>query len=199
MIPAPRLARWLALAAIALASCGGEPAQPDLGRLYRIGATFSDTTPVIVIPGAFGSKLRDRRSGVEVWPGTARMILFGDYRDLALDFDPETLAVRPDELEAFDITDAALGQDFYGKIIATLRDFGGYVRGTPGVQPGAGERRYYVYAYDWRQDNVESARGLDRACRTASSCSSPATAASPSLRCSPAKPWTRARHRTRTA
>ena len=36
------------------------------------------------------------------------------------------------------------------------------MRGTPGVPPEAGERRYYVYAYDWRQDNVESARGLDR-------------------------------------
>jgi len=143
-------------------SCGGEPARPDLGRLYRLGTTFSDTTPVILIPGVFGSKLRDRTSGVEVWPGTARMILFGDYRDLALDFDPETLAVRPDALEAFDITDAALGQDFYGRIIATLRDFGGYVRGTPGVPPSPGERRYYVFAYDWRQDNVESARALDR-------------------------------------
>src|SRR5439155_476942 len=28
--------------------------------------------------------------------------------------------------------------------------------------PKPGERRYYIYAYDWRQDNVESARGLDR-------------------------------------
>ena len=136
--------------------------RPDLGRLYRVGTTFGDTTPVIVIPGVFGSKLRDRTTGVEVWPGTARMILFGDYRDLALDFDPNTLAIRPDNLEAFGITDAALRQDFYGRIMETLADFGEYVRGTPGVAPKPGERRYYVFAYDWRQDNVESARALDR-------------------------------------
>ena len=147
---------------LALASCAREPARPDLGRLYRVGTTYSDTTPVIVIPGVFGSRLRDRTSGVEVWPGTARMILFDDYRHLALDFDRTTLVVRPDNLEAFGVTDAALGQDFYGKIIETLRDFGGYVRGTPGVAPAPGERRYYVYAYDWRQDNVDAARGLDR-------------------------------------
>lgn len=158
----PRLARCLALAALALAACGKSPAGPDLGRLYRAGTQFPDPTPVILIPGLFGSKLRDRNTGVEVWPGTARMILFGDYRQLALDFDRTTLAVRPDNLEAFDIADAALGQDFYGRIIATLRDFGGYVPGVVGTPPKPGEKRYYIFPYDWRQDNVETARGLDR-------------------------------------
>ena len=162
MIAPPLLARYLPVAALALAACAGNPTRPDLGRLYRVGAAFADTTPVIVIPGVFGSKLRDRTTGIEAWPGTARMILFGDYRELALDFDPATLAVRPDNLEAFDIADAALGQDFYRKLIETLRDFGGYVRGSIGTPPKPGERRFYVYAYDWRQDNVESARGLDR-------------------------------------
>jgi len=156
------LARCLPVAALALVACAGSPTRPDLGRLYRVGTEFADTTPVIIIPGVFGSKLRDRTTGIEAWPGTARMILFGDYRDLALDFDPTTLAVRPDNLEAFDIADAALGHDFYRKLIETLRDFGGYVRGSIGAPPKPGERRYYVYAYDWRQDNVESARGLDR-------------------------------------
>ena len=159
-----RFARRVSLAAFALTlvACGGNPARPDLARLYRVGTQFADTTPVIVIPGVFGSKLRDRSTGVEAWPGTTRMILFDDYRHLALDFDRETLTVRPDNLEAFDIADAALGQDFYGRLIETLRDFGGYVRGTIGVPPKAGERRYYLYPYDWRQDNVEAARGLDR-------------------------------------
>jgi pimeloyl-ACP methyl ester carboxylesterase len=156
------MARCLALAALALAACSTTTTRPDLARLYRVGTQFADTTPVIVIPGVFGSKLRDRSTGVEAWPGTARMILFDDYRDLTLDFDRATLAVRPDNLEAFDIADAALGQDFYGKIIETLRDFGGYIRGTVGVPPQPGERRYYIYSYDWRQDNVEAARGLDR-------------------------------------
>jgi pimeloyl-ACP methyl ester carboxylesterase len=157
-----RLAHCLSLAALALAACAANTPRPDLARLYRVGTQFTDTTPVVVIPGVFGSKLRDRTTGMEVWPGTARMILFGDYRDLALDFDPATLAVRPDNLEAFDIADAALGQDFYRKLIETLRDYGGYARGSLGVAPQPGERRYYIYAYDWRQDNVESARGLDR-------------------------------------
>jgi pimeloyl-ACP methyl ester carboxylesterase len=158
-----RLAHCLSLAALALAACATNTSHPDLARLYRTGIEFTDTTPVVVIPGVFGSKLRDRTTGIEVWPGTTQMILFGDYRNLAVDFDPATLAVRPDSLEAFDIADAELGQDFYRKLIETLRDFGGYVRGQLGTSPQPGERRYYIYAYDWRQDNVESARGLDRA------------------------------------
>src|SRR3989449_6995627 len=130
VIASSRIARCVALAALTLVACGGNPARPDLARLYRVGTQFADTTPVIVIPGVFGSKLRDPSTGVQAWPGTTRMILFDDYRHLALDFDRTTLAVRPDNLEAFDIADAALGQDFYGKLIETLRDFGGYVRGT---------------------------------------------------------------------
>jgi pimeloyl-ACP methyl ester carboxylesterase len=149
-------------AALLFAACTKTPTGPDLGRLYRVGTQFADVTPVILIPGLFGSKLRDRTTGVEVWPGTARMLLFDSYRQLALDFDPTTLAVRPDNLEAFDIADAALGQDFYRKLIDTLHNFGGYVRGTVGVPPNPGERRYYIFAYDWRRDNVEAARGLDR-------------------------------------
>src|SRR5437764_1277246 len=85
-----RMARCVALAALALAACGGNPTRPDLARLYRVGTQFADTTPVIVIPGVFGSKLRDRTTGVEAWPGTARMIVFDDYRHLGLDFDPKT-------------------------------------------------------------------------------------------------------------
>ena len=64
-----RMARWLALAALALAGCATTTTRPDLARLYRVGAEFADTTPVIVIPGVFGSKLRDRTTGVEAWPG----------------------------------------------------------------------------------------------------------------------------------
>jgi len=36
------------------------------------------------------------------------------------------------------------------------------VRGRPGEAPRKDERRYYVYAYDWRQDNVDSVLGLER-------------------------------------
>jgi pimeloyl-ACP methyl ester carboxylesterase len=156
-------ARWgAALAALALFGCAHEAASPDLARMYRTAAVSPDTTPVIVIPGLFGSKLRDRVSGEQLWPGDYRRIAFSDYRDIELRFDPVSLAVLPDDIEAYDIADHVVGIDFYGRLIETLAKYGGYTKGTPGVPVHAGEKRYYVFAYDWRQDNVVHAAELDR-------------------------------------
>lgn len=152
---------YLVAACIAVAACS-TPIRPDLARLYRVGTGPGDTTPVIVIPGLFGSKLRNRTTGAEVWPGKWTDVLWSDYRGLALEFDPETLAVRGDDLEAYDLADAVLGHDIYRPIIDTLQRFGGYVRGTPGTRVQPGERRYYVFPYDWRQDNVVHARELEQ-------------------------------------
>jgi len=149
------------LAAAALPGCATE-VRPDLERMYRAMSATADTTPVIVIPGLFGSKLRHRSTGVEVWPGPWSAVVFGDYHELALTFDPATLAVRPDDLEAFDIAERVLGQDFYGPLIDTLRRYAGYVRGVPGTPVPKGERRYYVLPYDWRQDNIVHAEALER-------------------------------------
>jgi pimeloyl-ACP methyl ester carboxylesterase len=151
---------WIA-ACLMLAACGTVE-QPDLERMYRDFARDADTTPVIVIPGLFGSKLRDRATGKEIWPGSWDEVLFGDYRGIEVSFDAATLQVRPDDLEAYDIADRVLGRDFYGPLIDTLSRIGGYRRATPGVAAAHGERRFYLFPYDWRQDNVEHARALDR-------------------------------------
>ncbi|MEX1993501.1 MAG: hypothetical protein WD929_02475 [Steroidobacteraceae bacterium] len=157
-----RVVRIVAMALLAclLAACS-LPQRPDFHRLYGAVAASPDAAPVILIPGLFGSRLRDRDSGIEMWPGNWRRILFSDYGDLALDFDPDTLAVRPDGLEAHGVAESVLGQEFYAPIISTLVNFGGYVRADPGTPARKGERRLYVFAYDWRQDNVEQARGLE--------------------------------------
>ena len=47
-------------------------------------------------------------------------VLWSDYRGLALEFDPETLAVRGDDVEAYDLADEVLGHDIYRPIIDTL-------------------------------------------------------------------------------
>jgi pimeloyl-ACP methyl ester carboxylesterase len=147
-------------ACLALLGACSSPLRPDLARLYRV--SDADSTPVIIIPGLFGSKLRERASGVEVWPGSFSDVALGTYARLALPFDARTLQVLPDDLEAFDIADTVLGQDFYAPIIDTLRRYGGYVPAVPGTPAAKGERRYYILAYDWRQDNVEHARELER-------------------------------------
>jgi pimeloyl-ACP methyl ester carboxylesterase len=160
-------ASFVALAAAAaLLGCAAPPMRPDLVRLYRVGTGPADTTPVILIPGLFGSKLRDRETGVEVWPGRWNAVLWSDYRNLALSFDPTTLAVSPDSLEAYALADEVLGHDIYRPIVETLEHYGNYVRGVPGTPARAGERLYYVFPYDWRQDNVVHARELEQLIET---------------------------------
>jgi pimeloyl-ACP methyl ester carboxylesterase len=127
-----------------------------------MSAAGAETAPVILIPGAFGSRLRERASGTEVWPGPWWRILFSSYADLALEIDAERGTPSESALEAYEIAEQALGRDYYRPIIDTLVRFGGYSRAVPGVPASKGERRVYIYAYDWRQDTVASARGLHR-------------------------------------
>jgi pimeloyl-ACP methyl ester carboxylesterase len=150
----------LALAVGAWLAAGRPAPRPDLKRLYQVGTATADNTPVILIPGAFGSRLRDRASGNEVWPGPWWRILFSNYADLALDFDAATGQPRESTLEANGIAEQAFGQDFYRPIVETLTRAGGYVRSTVGTRADPGVRRLYVFAYDWRQDNVKSAQQL---------------------------------------
>ncbi len=159
------ISTMLLVLSVLLGSCASTSA-PDLQRLYAIGkdsqlaTTVAEQPPVILIPGVFGTRLRNINTGKEVWPGSMGSILFNNYEDLALSIDPETLAPAPSPLEAYAITSSAAGNDYYGEIIRTLANAGGYTPGTPGESVLDRLPRYFVYYYDWRQDNVQSARRL---------------------------------------
>lgn len=151
-----------------LCGCAHTPV-PDLTRLYETRPLTRDTTvtagvnetPVILVHGVFGARLRDRDSGEEVWPGGITSLLFTSYDNIALPIDVDTLQPAASDLEAHAITDRAAGRDFYGAIIRTLETAGGYSKGIPGEPVTDGRRRYYILVYDWRQDNVQTARRLD--------------------------------------
>jgi pimeloyl-ACP methyl ester carboxylesterase len=120
----------------------------------------SRTPPVILIPGVLGSRLRDH-TGKELWPGTALHLVADSKRELELPFDRHTLRPVEGGLEPNGLFEDALGSDFYGAILRTLRQSGGFVPGKLGQPVDPQSRRYYVFPYDWRQDNVTSARQLD--------------------------------------
>ena len=135
--------------------------QSRLGRLYGEVSRPADQPPLILIPGAFGSSLRDRRDGRELWPVSAPKLLLGNYRELALPIDPDTLEADASQAEAYAVLREGLGRDFYGSVIDTLERVGGYGRCRRG-QPPLHDRpcSLYVYLYDFRLDNVRAARGL---------------------------------------
>ncbi len=152
------LAAWLVL--VSVAACQ-EKVEPDLSRLYASGMEKARTPPVILIPGILGSRLVDPASGVEVWPGSAINLLLNSKQDLALKIDPKSLRPVDQTLQPGGLFEEAFNTDFYGAILRTLRTSGGFVPGELKHHADPEVRRYYVFAYDWRQDNVETARRLD--------------------------------------
>lgn len=133
---------------------------PDLHRLYMETMMVNDQPPVVLIHGVLGSKLRDKTSNEDLWPGSASRLFLHDYSDIAFDIDPDTLNPMSNNIEAYAISESAVGKDFYGKIVQTLGDAAGYKYAQVGDEVDLKQKNYYVFHYDWRQDNVISAGQL---------------------------------------
>jgi pimeloyl-ACP methyl ester carboxylesterase len=142
-----------------LSACASSTTQPDLQRLYQQNREVNQP-PVIVIHGIMGSRLEDSVSGEEVWVGSLSKLALSDYRDIGLEIDPESLEPKATSLFPSGLTEEVAGKDFYGSIIRTLETAGRFTKAEPGVTQKPGSRSYYIFLYDWRQDNVKSARRL---------------------------------------
>lgn len=143
-----------------LAGCGVDPRrEPPLEELYgrKAGRAYP---PLVVIPGAFGSRLLDTRSGREIWPRSSAKLLFSSYKGLEVAIDEDSLDPIAGAVRPYAVFRKGLGRDFYGQILDTLERAGGYRRRQPGDAVDPGQRNYYVYLYDWRLDNVAAVAGL---------------------------------------
>lgn len=149
----------IALSFFLVVSCSYEP-RPDLKRLFAASNEVEDQPPVIFLHGVLGSRLRDKQSKEEVWFASPLKLLFGDYNHLSLDIDAETLEVKDSPYEEYALADEVVGKDFYGNIIKTLSEFGGYQQAFAGTPVNPKQKNYYVFLYDWRQDNVKTAQKL---------------------------------------
>ena len=138
----------------------GSSNEPDLRRLYMQSASVENQPPVVFIHGILGSKLKHEDTGEELWFGPLWRLLFHDHSELALAIDPVTLQPQGGSLEPFAIADNTAGKDYYGNVMRTLEEVGGYERTAPGqpVRPGA--KHYYPFYYDWRLDNAYNAARL---------------------------------------
>ena len=133
---------------------------PDLHRLYMQSMQVSDQPPVVFIHGITGSKLRHTQTRKEFFPGNVSRIITSNYSDLAFKINPDSLETIEDNIEAYEINDSVIGQDFYGKIIHTLADVAEYNLLIPGQSVDKSKKNYYVFYYDWRQDNARTAAKL---------------------------------------
>lgn len=139
--------------------------EPDLHRLYAAHRSHR-RTPVIVIPGVLGSRLLDRDSRVEIWPGGMLDLLTGRRLPGLQVATSEGIPI-PDRLDPGDMFFEAFGRDYYGTIVATLTGPGGYRCVSVGefVEHGA-DADCVLLPWDWRRDLVHAARRLDETIRT---------------------------------
>lgn len=144
---------------ISFSGCGARRT-PDLARIFAPARARTGKAPVIVIPGILGSQLINRRTREIVWPSAFRSSTDG----LSLPTTPD-LASNRDELVAERIVETAklarLAPDIYVyyELLNALRRYGNYRDGDWDDPLADGDRdTFYVFPYDWRRDNVESAQ-----------------------------------------
>lgn len=144
----------------ALAGCAMFP-RLDMAEIHRESASRLQRNPIILIHGFLGSKLRDARTHESVWGGVMNAIKRGRSDGLGLPIDSLDLARDRDDLVPYALVESVVGLRFYSTLLESLRDVGGYRQGDI-ENPKPGDT-LFIYNYDWRRDNVESAIGLGRA------------------------------------
>lgn len=129
-----------------------------------ITSSSSGKTPIIIVPGLTGSDLYNRKTGEEVWFRTRR----SKDDDVRLPISPN-LARNRDDLVTRDVIRSVKllkilpETEIYERLIDALEKRGGYKEGKWNAPPSDGyQDTFYLFPYDWRRDNVESARLLVR-------------------------------------
>ncbi len=160
----------LAASAVLLLLVACAELRPDLHAVYPEAARIPHR-PVIIVPGVFGSRLKDSKTGEVVWGKfsnlfTSRFKLIlnptGERTDLLdLPIRSTDVTANRDRLVAYALYDEVAGRAFYRKIISTLTTVAGYRYGDI-EDPQPGEDCFGFY-YDWRRDVAENARLLGEA------------------------------------
>lgn len=149
------------------AGCGARRT-PDLARIFEAARARRGKPPIIIIPGILGSQLRNKNTGEIVWPSAIR----SDVDGLSLPMTPDLVKNRDDLVADEIVTSARLFPKLerfspevlvYRQLLAALKDYGGYREGNwDSPAPGDDTDTFYVFPYDWRRDNVETAQLLIR-------------------------------------
>jgi lecithin:cholesterol acyltransferase len=152
------------LALICSGCLGGAKPSPDLLRAFAEARGSKGKRPVIFVPGLLGTKLANERTGEVIWPAFFR----SSDDELDLPIGPDFLT-RKDSLVPTEAIDKARilklwpKVDVFHKLFQALSEFGGYQQGDWDRPPVDGDRdTFYAFSYDWRRDQVESARLLIR-------------------------------------
>jgi pimeloyl-ACP methyl ester carboxylesterase len=158
----PHLIFGVLILSVITTGCISARKTPNLENIFETARATRNKRPVIVIPGILGSELINPKTGERVWPSAFRTSQEG------LPISPNLEANRDDLVPGKIVETAKLAKLLpevyvYRDLLDALRRYAGYREGD-WENPGAdGDRdTFYVFAYDWRRDNVTNARELVR-------------------------------------
>ena len=136
----------------------------SFGQTPATAQAPSGKTPIIIIPGLTGSNLVNSRTGEEVW-FKARRAKDDDIRlpispNLSRNRDNLTVKDIIRKVEFFKVLPEI---EVYERLINALETRAGYreAKWNTATRKDS-EDTFYVFAYDWRRDNVENAQLLIR-------------------------------------
>jgi pimeloyl-ACP methyl ester carboxylesterase len=164
--PRPTLSRHLIFTLIVVSlvssACISAHRTPNLEQIFTSARARTGKRPVIVIPGILGSELINSKTGETVWPSAFRTSQEG------LPMNPDLASNRDDLVPGKIVETLKLARVLpevyvYRDLLDALRRYAGY-RDGDWENPAADgyQDTFYVFAYDWRQDNVKNARELIR-------------------------------------
>ncbi len=134
--------------------------EPNLSQIYKDAKSRKGKRPIIIIPGILGSELVNKDTGEVVWFSVGRSA-GDDLRlpiALKLKLSRDNLVPR-DVLRTIELK-LLPDQKVYSQLIETLRTYGGYEEAKWDAPPKNLEDKFFVFPYDWRRDNVETAHIL---------------------------------------
>jgi pimeloyl-ACP methyl ester carboxylesterase len=153
----------LLLFSVCFSACVGVKRVPNLERIFAATKAQKGKRPVIIIPGILGSELEHAETKESVWVNLSLPKSDG----LSLPISPD-LSKNRDSLTVKGIIKTVNISRFlpevsiYQALTDSMERYGGYTEGSwenPDIENG-GLDKYYIFAYDWRRDNVENARLL---------------------------------------
>lgn len=134
---------------------------PNLEHIFASARTRIGKRPVIVIPGILGTELINSKTGQTVWPSA-----FRTSSNEGLPISPNLEANRDDLIPGKILETVRLARlvpeiYVYRDLLESLRRYAGYREGNWDNPGSEGDRdTFYVFAYDWRRDNIANAREL---------------------------------------
>ena len=150
----------LIVVSLVSSACISARRTPNLENIFATARARTGKRPVIVIPGILGSELINPKTGETVWPSAFRTSQEG------LPISPDLASNRDDLVPGKIIETVRLARVLpevyvYRDLLEALRHYAGYRDGNWENPASDGyQDTFYIFPYDWRQDNVSNAREL---------------------------------------